>query len=334
MALCMIFGMFTNVATVDVQAAQKNVVTVRTQEQLDKALKSGKATKIKIVTDKKISLVINKGKKTTGVQIVANAPKATIVNKATFKKISITGSGAKSFTESGKNNVLVVSADSAKVTVAKNASVKTLTMDGAKATVVVNSGSKVAKVAVAEDKCDVSLKINGKVSAVKVSGDASKISISGKASNTPVTVTDKNASVSASASVKLDVQSDAKITLKDGAEGSSVKASDDVVIKVDNKTEEKVTVTTPSGKTEVGAGENVKDVVAQEKPEEDKKPEETKKPEGGNAGGSGSVSSGDSGNNGNNSGNDSSEGMHCREMVLFIRQKQVRKTGPHMRRLQ
>ena len=107
MALCMIFGMFTNVATVDVQAAQKNVVTVRTQEQLDKALKSGKATKIKIVTDKKISLVINKGKKTTGVQIVANAPKATIVNKATFKKISITGSGAKSFTESGKNNVLM-----------------------------------------------------------------------------------------------------------------------------------------------------------------------------------------------------------------------------------
>lgn len=309
LTLCMIFSIFTNVSVAQA-ATKKNVaktVTVKTQKELEKALKDGKATKIKIVTSKKISLVIPKGKKTAGIQLVVNAPKATIVNKATFKKISITGSGAKSYTESGKNNVLVVSADSAKVTVAKNASVKTLTMDGAKATVVVNSGSKVAKVVVAEDQCNVSLKVNGTVSAVKVTGDASKISISGKASDTPVTVTGDQASVAASTSVKLDIQSDAKITLKDGAEGSSVKASDDVVIKVDNKTEEKVTVTTPSGKTEVGAGETVKDVVAQEKPEEDKKPEETKKPEGGNAGGSGSVSSGDSGNTGNNSGDNSSE---------------------------
>lgn len=309
LTLCMIFSIFTNVSVAQA-ATKKNVaktVTVKTQKELEKALKDGKATKIKIVTSKKINLVIPKGKKTAGIQLVVNAPKATIVNKATFKKISITGSGAKSYTESGKNNVLVVSADSAKVTVAKNASVKTLTMDGAKATVVVNSGSKVAKVVVAEDQCNVSLKVNGTVSAVKVTGDASKISISGKASDTPVTVTGDQASVAASTSVKLDIQSDAKITLKDGAEGSSVKASDDVVIKVDNKTEEKVTVTTPSGKTEVGAGETVKDVVAQEKPEEDKKPEETKKPEGGNAGGSGSVSSGDSGNTGNNSGDNSSE---------------------------
>ena len=318
LALCMIFSIFTNVSVTQA-ATKKNVaktVTVKTQAELNKALKSGKATKIKIVTSKTVNLVIPKGTKTSGVQLVINAPKATIVNKATFEKISIIGKGTKSYTESGKNNVLVVSADSAKVTVSKSASVKTLTMDGAKATVTINSGSKVNKVVVSEDKSNITLKVNGKVDAVKVTGDASKLNISGKADKTPVTVTGKSAAVVASASVKLDVKSDAKITLKEGAEGTTVKASDDVVVKMDNKTEEKVTVTTPSGKTEVGAGETVKDVVAQDKNNEDKKTDETKKPDENKTPTGGSTGSSDSSNNSSSSNNSNTGNTQKPEEVI------------------
>lgn len=272
MALCMVLSMFMNMP-VEVQAAQKTV-TVRTQAQLDKALKSGKAAKIKIVTSKSVKLVIPKGKKTSEMELVINAPKATITNKSSFKKITIMGKGAKSYTEAGKGNAIVVSADSAKITVAKDASVKSLNLDGDKATVTVNSGSKVKKIVVAEDKSGVTLKVNGTVSAVKVTGDASKISIFGKSRNIPVTVTGDNASVTASTGVKLDVKSDAKITLKEGAEDTTVKATDDVKVKIANKTDQKVTVTTPSGETVVEAGQTVTDATAQDKPEDDKKPED------------------------------------------------------------
>ena len=63
LALCMSISMLVQVP-VDVQAASKTV-TVKTQAQLDKALKSKKATKIKIVTTKNIKLTIPKGNKTS-----------------------------------------------------------------------------------------------------------------------------------------------------------------------------------------------------------------------------------------------------------------------------
>lgn len=144
LAVCMGLGMCMNFP-LNVQAAQKTV-TVKTQAQLDKALRDGKATKIKLVTTKNVKIVIPKKKGTSDVELVINAPKATIVNKTTFETISVVGNGIKSYTEAGKNNEITVSADSAKVTVAKKASVKELTMAGDKATVTVTSGSKVKKV--------------------------------------------------------------------------------------------------------------------------------------------------------------------------------------------
>lgn len=149
-ALCMIFSIFTNVSVA--QAATKKstakTVTVRTQKEFNKALKDGKATTIKVVTSKNVKLVIPKGTKASGVQLVINAPKAQVI---------------------------------------------------------------------------------------------------------------------ASASVKLDVKSDAAVTLKKGAEGTTVKVSGKAKVKLVNKTAKKVTVTTPFGKTEVGAGKTVADVAAQNK---------------------------------------------------------------------
>lgn len=161
-------------------------MTVKTQKEFDKALKDGKATTIKVVTSKNVKLVIPKGTKASGVQLVINAPKATVT-------------------------------------------------------------------------------VNGKIKDVKVTGDAGKTSIAGKATKTPVTVTGDKAYVVASASVKLDVKSDATISVKKGTEGTTVKVSDKVKVKIVNKTAKKVTVTTPFGKTEVEAGKTVADVAAQNK---------------------------------------------------------------------
>lgn len=52
------------------------------------------------------------------------------------------------------------------------------------------------------------------------------------------------------------------------------KATDDVKVKIANKTDQKVTVTTPSGETVVEAGQTVTDATAQDKTEDDKKPED------------------------------------------------------------
>ena len=82
------------------EAAGKSDV-VSTQKKLDTALKDKKITKITIKTKKRISFKLNKGKYTTK-SIVIDAPKATINNSGTFKKISITD--ASTFTEKVSGN--------------------------------------------------------------------------------------------------------------------------------------------------------------------------------------------------------------------------------------
>lgn len=130
---------------------------------------------------------------------------------------------------------------------------------------VIPKGTKASGVQLVINAPKATVTVNGKIKAVKVTGDAGKTSIAGKAAKTPVTVMGDKAYVVASASVKLDVKSDATVLLKKGAEGTTVKVSDKVKVKIVNKTAKKVTVTTPSGKTEVEVSKTVADVAAQNK---------------------------------------------------------------------
>lgn len=111
--------LFTGIAANPVVtcAAAKKTVTVKTQKQLDAALKDTKVTDIVIKTSKTISLKIKDGdyeKKSLSV----SAPKATINNYGDFKKITVTD--GKSLTDRGDgNNIVINDKNSLKLTTGK-----------------------------------------------------------------------------------------------------------------------------------------------------------------------------------------------------------------------
>lgn len=311
----------TVIPSTTAQAKAKSV-TIKTQKQLDAALKDPKVTSITIKTSKGIDLKIKTGdygKK----NLVINAPKATVNNYGNFKKISIqdgktvydrgkanniavsdknslklyagkqskdtditiTSKGSKitivnngsvdSINVKGKSSVTVggsakeaptitnnasgskivttmdaavVLNKSASLTVKSGATLDSLTMK-ADATVTVSAGTTVNELIIDKADANVDLKINGTVGKVIVDQKAT-INVSGTTTDT-ITVENNASGSEINSAVKTDVSlnADAKISLEKGAEGSTVKAeSADVKPTVENKTDEKVTVTDSTGK--------------------------------------------------------------------------------------
>lgn len=311
----------TVIPSTTAQAKAKSV-TIKTQKQLDAALKDPKVTSITIKTSKGIDLKIKTGdygKK----NLVINAPKATVNNYGNFKKISIqdgktvydrgkanniavsdknslklyagkqskdtditiTSKGSKitivnngsvdSINVKGKSSVTVggsakeaptitnnasgskivttmdaavVLNKSASLTVKSGATLDSLTMK-ADATVTVSAGTTVNELIIDKADANVDLKINGTVGKVIVDQKAT-INVSGTTTDT-ITVENNASGSEINSAVKTDVSlnADAKISLEKGAEGSTVKTeSADVKPTVENKTDEKVTVTDSTGK--------------------------------------------------------------------------------------
>ena len=89
MAMALTFALSGVISTpVVASAAAKKTVTVKTQKQLDAALKDKQVTSIVIKTSKNVTLKIKDGdygKKT----LTVTSPKATINNYGDFKKISV-----------------------------------------------------------------------------------------------------------------------------------------------------------------------------------------------------------------------------------------------------
>lgn len=98
-------------------AASKKTTVVTNQKQLEQAVRTGKKD-IQIKTAKGGKLTIPASKKVSGATITINAKSASIINKASVKNITI--KDAKSYTESGKNNVINVADKKLSFIVAKN----------------------------------------------------------------------------------------------------------------------------------------------------------------------------------------------------------------------
>ena len=218
----------------DSYAATKTV-TVSNQKQLDAALKSAKKTSrtILIKTKKSTKFIIKKGTYSR-VTLKVNAAKSSIVNNAKFSAVQI--DDAKNVTEKGKSNAITVKDKKIKIVIDKKVSNTTISSD--------------------KNKANLNLIANGIIKNLAVNA-AQKVNIKGTCKGvSAVSVNKKGAVVSASVPVKFSLKANATITLKKGAEKSSVQLKKGgIVAKVNNKTNSNVSVKDSNGnKVVVKAG--------------------------------------------------------------------------------
>lgn len=219
-------------------------VTAATQKSLDKALKNSKVTKITLKTTaaKKFTIQAgNYGKKT----LVVDAPNADVTNNGVFKSITIKNIKPSTWTEKAKGNKLKVTAAKAGIVIDKNASVSKLTFVKTDGEAKVEINGQVENVTVLK-KAKINITVNGEVKKVSVEAPAA-VAVGGTAEKVPVTITEKaaGASIEASVPVIAKVKANVSISLKKGAEGTTIdKTGKTVKVTVDNKTAQAVLVTT------------------------------------------------------------------------------------------
>ena len=201
---------------------KKTTVVVKTASELNKALKNSANIKISLKSNKKIKLSLKGNHKK--VKLIIDAPKAEVTNKGRFKIIEI---GSKKWVEKANGNGLVVKSKESSIEVNKNAKVAFIRF--------LKSGAK----------ADVSIK--GEVTSLVVEKKA-ELSLSGKTDLVPVTVNAEGTKVTSSVQVELIANKNTETIFKKGAEGSSVKATnDETKVVVKNETKEEVFVENASG---------------------------------------------------------------------------------------
>ena len=254
LALALIVGSFP---TASYAAKKSKSITVSSQKELEKALKSGKYTKITLSTDAKGKITVPKGD-FGNVKLVIKAPNATIKNKSNVKKLTI--ADAKSFTEYASGNTISISDNKLKFTTSKDAEVKSLAVAAKDAAITIANNGSIKKVDVTKPA---TLKIvekgEGTVGKLYLNAETD-VSISGKnAAQTTVAVYDGGAgsSIASSVDVKLVAYADADVKLSKGAENSNITVkNEDVKLDVQNKTGDAVEIATPDGKTaELASGD-------------------------------------------------------------------------------
>lgn len=201
---------------------KKTTVVVKTASELNKALKNSANIKISLKSNKKIKLSLKGNHKK--VKLVIDAPKAEVTNKGRFKIIEI---GSKKWVEKANGNGLVVKSKESSIEVNKNA--------------------KVAFIRFLKSGANADVSIKGEVTSLVVEKKA-ELSLSGKTDLVPVTVNAEGTKVTSSVQVELIANKNTETIFKKGADGSSVKATnDETKVVVKNETKEEVFVENASG---------------------------------------------------------------------------------------
>ena len=261
LALALIIGLMPGGTA---QAAKKKTktITVTTQEELVAALKkyksSGSTVTIKIETTEKSTFTLNAKYSSDLIKIVVDAPNATFKSKATVSSITI--NEAKSVKEYASGNKITVNDKKLTFTAMPTASVEKLTIASETGTVKVVNNGGIEKVAV-KSEVKVDLTQNGEVGRVYV-GAAADISVSGTSEESLKVTVQKDAvgaSVKSEVPVSVNAYGTVDLTLDKGAENSKVTMKEETAgVKLENKTEETVSVKDSDGKTQkVETGEEL-----------------------------------------------------------------------------
>ena len=201
---------------------KKTRVVVKTASELNNALKNSANKEIRLKTDKKITLNLKGNHK--GVKLIISAPKAEITNRGRFKIIEING---KKWVEKAKGNGLVVKSAKTGIEVSKNA--------------------KAAYIRFLKSGAKAHVSVNGEVKSLIVDKKA-ELKLTGKTELVSIVVNAGGTKITSGVQIEITATKNTEAVLKKGAEGSSVKASDNKVkVVVKNETKEEVFVENAAG---------------------------------------------------------------------------------------
>lgn len=211
---------------------------VRTQDQLDKALKSDSITESTIATDASLTFRIAKGDYTSK-KLIVNAPNADVENYGNFKDITIKAIKDSTFIEYADGNIVYLSDSQLRIIIEKDAHVKRIVFD---------TEDTVADVI-----------INGSVDLITFTKPA-EANITGSAKNISLTVdsTAGGSIINSSIAINAALDANADISLNSGADGSVIdRSTADIKIDINNQTKESVVLTTNHMNQEaIPVGEN------------------------------------------------------------------------------
>lgn len=196
---------------------------VSTESKLEDALKKKNSDTVTFSTKKEILVIIDDVSNSQNKKLVINAPNATVENYSKVASVSI--KAVKAYSERGSENV-TISGKNVKFSVGDGNTVEKLTITGTNAEISLGEKASIKKL-VANKKsgkltidagflsyCDITLK---KKASLKVKGSEN--------SNVNITVESSGSSVETSIPVSLLAKAKSTVTLKKGAENSSLKTS-------------------------------------------------------------------------------------------------------------
>lgn len=280
---------------VQAQAAAKTSVKVSTQKALDKALSDKSIKKITVSTGKTKTFTIKKGSYTAKT-LVVNGKNVTLKNSGKLKAVQI--QDVKTYVENAVGNTIKVTDKKLTLKAGKNAEVKQIVLDkaGAEDKLVINGTVK--KVTV-KQKTSLTIKDNGVLKTVNVT-KPSKLFLSGTSTKTVNVNTGADSEgtvVKTRVPVALGAKAAAAVTLREGAEGSSLwTKTTEAVLTLTNELKLPVSVGKADGTTvtvEAGTSGSTK----AETPADSDTPQDNKE---------NTENTGNTGNTGNSSGGGSS----------------------------
>ena len=249
--LAMVLAMVMVIGLVPVSAAKKKSVTVSSLTDLYAKMTKSNVGKITYESNaaEKLTIYVKKLSKSekaviADIDLVINAPEATITNKLKFKSVTI--KACKAYTEAANGNTITLADPETKFTVAKKKQVEKLTVKAAKANVVVKAKANIMDLVVA--------KKNAKVTVNAAKGSDVDVTISKKAAVTvkgnkkaDVDITNKasGSTVTASIPVEISTKKNINVNTKKGSEGTVIDASSSKIkvnVKNTGKEEPKLTV--------------------------------------------------------------------------------------------
>ncbi len=268
-ALALVFGVLPSDGALAAKKKSKTSITVSTQEELVKALKSGKYKKITIKTDAKVSFTLASKYSNSELKIVVDAKNATFNSKGTVGSIVV--NEAKTVKEYASGNNITVNDEKLTFKAMEGASVEKLKIASETGEVKLVNNGEIGRVDVTGES-KVAVEQNGSVGRLYVAA-AAEIGVTGT-SEEKLAVTVKpeaaGAAVKSELPVKVNAYADVELQLEKGAENSAVTLkNEDAGVKLENNTDKKVTVTDSEGeKQTVKKGEDLTSDNYVGKPEE------------------------------------------------------------------
>lgn len=203
-SMSLVFALTSAVtAPIVASAAPTNSVIVKTQKQLNAALKDKAVNEVVLKTNKSVAVKISIGDYSDKTLTIAS-PKATINNYGDFKKITL--KDGKSFTDRGVGNIIVVKDNNSSKIVTGKQSV------GAKITV----WARTSKLTVVN---------NGEADSINIK-TAETVVVRGIAKEAPaITVNAEGANLTTAMDANVVLNKSATLTVVDGAELGSLKVN-------------------------------------------------------------------------------------------------------------